>query len=568
MLKLLKPAMVQKLVHFLGPRATTYLVVSIFVGLFFFVIEILFAFTLQVFFLAVGIVSESATTIPLLFKFSNFNLTIFMVFSVGALRGLVQWANFYFTQAISEAFRCEQRARILNWAFHSPSVSSGRVTALFHEHTGSVALSISALQGVAVFLPTSLLLWITLFKLAKIPTLIATSLLVALGFFLRLIDRKISKAGTIASQETNVINARLLLNIKNLLLMQIYGTEKEEENLIRVRLMNYRKQMLNYIRLSGFKYAMPQIVGVGLICMITVLASKTHALTPATLISYFYLFVRFVQTLAETARSMSILSFNRASFSHIRSWWANEGSKVKLDSDYDVGGPEQITLPFKTPVGWRLQNVTFFYPGSTRPVIKYFDLFVRPGETLVITGASGSGKSTLLSLLLGGVSSNEGSIRLVCPDGSELDLKQYRKKLLRTTGYVGPDSFLIEGSVLDNLVYGLDRAVNEEAIREVLQKTECQFVFDLPNGLSHFLTEQGHGLSAGQKQRLSLARAILRNPKVLLLDEATANLDEETESRLVDTLATLKGSMTIVAITHRSAMLRIKDQRVQLNPHA
>jgi ABC-type bacteriocin/lantibiotic exporter with double-glycine peptidase domain len=90
-------------------------------------------------------------------------------------------------------------------------------------------------------------------------------------------------------------------------------------------------------------------------------------------------------------------------------------------------------------------------------------------------------------------------------------------------------------------------------------------VRELPRGLDHALTDQGQGLSAGQKQRLSLARALLKDPAVLVLDEPTANLDDDTEARLVETLRTLKGRMTIVAATHSAAVMAVADRRIRLD---
>ena len=123
---------------------------------------------------------------------------------------------------------------------------------------------------------------------------------------------------------------------------------------------------------------------------------------------------------------------------------------------------------------------------------------------------------------------------------------------------------MIPGTLRDNLVYGLGHGVSDKEIQSALRRADCDFVFQLAQGLEHSLTEQGHGLSSGQKQRLSLARALLRRPTVLILDEPTANLDAQSESRLVEVFLELKKEMTILAATHREAVLAIADQRIQL----
>jgi len=159
----------------------------------------------------------------------------------------------------------------------------------------------------------------------------------------------------------------------------------------------------------------------------------------------------------------------------------------------------------------------------------------------------------------------DGRIDLVV-DGSRAALAGCRPRLMPMVGYVGAESFLVDGTIRENLLYGVPGAPNDAELANALRKAECGFIDDLPKGLEHRLTDQGAGLSSGQKQRLSLARALLRRPKVLVLDEATANLDVATEERLVDTLAQLKSRMTIVAVTHRQALLRLADQVLTLGP--
>ena len=120
------------------------------------------------------------------------------------------------------------------------------------------------------------------------------------------------------------------------------------------------------------------------------------------------------------------------------------------------------------------------------------------------------------------------------------------------------------GTIRDQLMLGQPAQPGAAEIREALALAQCCFVDRLALGLDHPVTEQGGGLSAGQKQRLSIARAILRKPAMLLLDEATSNLDAGTEAAVVAALASLRGRMTIVAITHRDAVLSIADQVVAL----
>jgi ABC-type bacteriocin/lantibiotic exporter with double-glycine peptidase domain len=296
-----------------------------------------------------------------------------------------------------------------------------------------------------------------------------------------------------------------------------------------------------------------------LICVITLAARRYFSTSPGVLVSYFYLVLRLLQLLSTMNGSVSTVLRNWPETKIVWDWWMTSARAASASA---VGAAPSVNGA--RPVGWELKGVRFAYPGVEKPVIENLSLRLEPGQCLVFTGPSGSGKSTLLNILLGGLKPDRGEVS-VLSGGASAPLSSFRPKLYPLIGYVGPESLLVEGTLRENLVYGLTREPAAAELEAALAKAECGFVGELAGGLDYRITEQGQGLSAGQKQRLSLARAFLRGPKVLVLDEATSNLDGETEARLVETLKRVKGEMTIVAATHRSALLSIADQRVSLS---
>ncbi|GIW42604.1 MAG: ABC transporter permease [Candidatus Binatia bacterium] len=201
----------------------------------------------------------------------------------------------------------------------------------------------------------------------------------------------------------------------------------------------------------------------------------------------------------------------------------------------------------------RLEDVSFSYAES--PVLEKASLVVPAGRITVLVGPSGAGKTTVTDLILGMVVPREGRVLVDGVPLEELDLKKWR----RSIGYVPQEPFLLHESVLVNVSLG-DPALRREDVEEALRQAGAwEFVRSLPDGLATRVGERGLGISGGQRQRIALARALVRRPKLLVLDEATAALDPATEASLCATLRSFKGRLTVLAVSHRGAMVEIAD---------
>jgi ATP-binding cassette subfamily C protein len=204
----------------------------------------------------------------------------------------------------------------------------------------------------------------------------------------------------------------------------------------------------------------------------------------------------------------------------------------------------------------RLEGVSFAYQDSGEPlVISDLDLTIQAGQTTAIVGPSGAGKSTIADLVMGLIQPDEG---LVLVDERPLRAEQ-RRAWRSKIGYVPQDTFLFHDTVRENLLWARPGASDGE-IREALRLAAAEdFVFRLPEGMETVLGDRGVRLSGGERQRLALARALLREPSLLILDEATSNLDSENERRIQSAIEVLHGSMTILIITHRLFTTRSAD---------
>lgn len=201
-------------------------------------------------------------------------------------------------------------------------------------------------------------------------------------------------------------------------------------------------------------------------------------------------------------------------------------------------------------------NVTFGYGGET--VIENASFEIKRGETVGIHGVSGGGKSTLLKLMLGLYYDYEGKITVTLENGKSKELSETERNVF---AYVPQDAELFSGSVLENITF--KRECTEEETAAALKAACAEFVYDLPNGLDTLLTERGGGVSEGQKQRLSVCRALLFKAPVLILDEATSALDVETEKKMLENIKAL--GKTVIMVNHRPAAQSFADRSLKVS---
>jgi len=186
------------------------------------------------------------------------------------------------------------------------------------------------------------------------------------------------------------------------------------------------------------------------------------------------------------------------------------------------------------------------------PVLNNISIDIKKGETSAIVGSTGSGKSTLIKLILRLYDSTSGEIKFDETNIKDLEIESLRNKI----GLVSQDIFLFEGTVFENIAYGNLDATNEEVWEAARLSESDKFINLLPNKENTIVGERGQKLSGGQRQRISIARAILKNPEILILDEATSAVDNETEAAIQRSINTLKKGRTVIAIAHRLSTIR------------
>lgn len=230
-----------------------------------------------------------------------------------------------------------------------------------------------------------------------------------------------------------------------------------------------------------------------------------------------------------------------------------------LDAQVDVAEPENPKPLSSGPISVEYDEVTFQYPGRP-PVLDNFKLKLEPNQVTALVGHTGAGKSTVANLAMRSHDVSSGTVRLSGTDIRELSLKELHDKV----GHVAQDPFLFEGSVRDNMLLAKEDATEDEILNALEKACALEFVAALPDRLDTNIGEKGIRLSQGEKQRLTIARVLLKNPPFVILDEATASVDTITERKIQEALDHLVEERTVLVIAHRLSTVRRANKIVVL----
>lgn len=259
--------------------------------------------------------------------------------------------------------------------------------------------------------------------------------------------------------------------------------------------------------------------------------------------------VRIVPSLNRVVATLGAIRSNLPNLQGL----ADEIDRLRGESGRDI--PISPTLGF-TRDDIRIDAVTFQYPDSEVPVLDSISGVIPEGHTVALVGSSGAGKTTFVELLLTLLEPSAGSITV-----GGVSIHDHPVSWREQLGVVTQDVYLQDCSIRENIAFGVDPSdIDEERVIEAVKMAQLRdFVADMPQGLDTLVGYRGTRISGGQKQRIGIARALYRQPQVLVLDEATSALDNETEARITETIKTLHGAMTIIVVAHRLSTVKHAD---------
>ncbi len=349
--------------------------------------------------------------------------------------------------------------------------------------------------------------------------------------------------------KVGILNVRLANNLTGIATIKSYATEQLEEERIREASEAYRQSNKRAIALSSaFSPLIRMIIVIGFTLMlifggIQVLEGRLEVAAYSVMIfltqRLLWPLTRLGETFDQYQRAMA--STNRI-FGLLDMPVTLKSGKKRLPVEHVLGA-----ISF--------ESVKFQYKGRD-VLFDGLNVDIKPGETVAFVGSTGAGKSTIVKLLLRFYDTQEGRIALDGTDIRELNTQDLR----RAIGFVPQDTFLIDGTVRENIAYGKPDATMEEIIEAAKIAEIHDEIMALPQGYDTLVGERGQKLSGGQRQRIAIARAVLKNPPILVLDEATSSVDNETEAAIQRSLDKIILGRTTILIAHRLSTIRNADR--------
>jgi ATP-binding cassette subfamily C protein len=480
-------------------------------------------------------------------------LMIFIFLAIAVKSALVLFANKrvgYTIAHIATDLRTRLLRALLNsrWEFHLKQPVGKLANAMAGEASrASKAFACGATMIVALI--QALVAIIVAFLVSWQATLIAMAggalIIVAVGGLVR----RAKKAGWRQTKLLGSLLSILVDSLQSIKPLKTMAREKSAEVVLNRKTTRLNRALQKQVLAKELLRALQEPLRT-VFLLAGLYAALVYWHMPATtVIVLIFLIARLLKQLGKVQQEYQRMSILESGY------WSLKDTIQKAEAHREIALGSQPAA-FANMI--RLDQVCFSY--ADQQILSNVSMVLARGEMTTIIGASGAGKTTILDLVSGLLRPKKGEIWIDDQPLAEVELQSWRQMI----GYVPQDTVLLHDSVLINVTLGDNRLSEEDAVRALRASMAWDFVKTLPDGIQSSVGERGGNLSGGQRQRVAIARALVHNPKLLILDEATSGLDPESEAAVCDTLRRLKGEITILAISHQSALVEIADNTYRL----
>ncbi|MBC7428141.1 MAG: ABC transporter ATP-binding protein [Bacteriovorax sp.] len=531
---------------FIDPKSRKLLGVSILLGIVWFILELSFVYILQSFLLSLNLLQPDKLQVPSWFPTGIYH-TMILLISFGIIRAFISYAKSFFAiQAMHSSIRyC--RTFLIDRGLDSKYFnSSADYLTLFSDRVNQAGIFVQYLSlGIVCFFSVILFFAFGIFYAPK-EMVFSLTLTVILMIPIKKVTYKIQSVAETLMSEWNGINSKVIMVKRNIFFLAVYDLINFEKKEIRKNLLSFEKSYSHFASASSLLGALPLLVGIFVLSICSYLSVEFFHTDGMKVLSFFYIFLRMTQGLSELNSTYAILKLSYPSFREVK----KSIEDLNLEKEKTLGTKQLVS---GNSVNLSINNLSFGYPNDSL-LFKDLLLNLTPGDKLIIKGPSGAGKSTLLKLILGLEKPTSGNVTINDNAVHELDSK-WRMNL----GYVGPEPFLIPGTIKENLAFGNveTKHLEDSDYNKVLELSGLLGDFKNNNVTLNTSLAEASFLSTGQRQRMAIARAFLRKPSIMIFDEATANLDSETEEQIVSNLKNIGNESITIIVTHKNSFDKI-----------
>lgn len=387
-------------------------------------------------------------------------------------------------------------------------------------------------------------------------TIVTTALLAIIALCNQIFVIKSKKLGKTLSETSKQYSRKVLEFLMGIRLIKTVANEEQEYQSIIGLIEAREKSQLSAQAISGAVGPINEISGIVMILGLIIISRN--------------LFSEQIQSFAPVLLTYLVILFRLLPFvgqlNNARTQFANNSPSAEIAADFLNRDNKPFLsighIPYtKLASGINFEGVSFAYPGHEQLVLDNIDIWIPKGKTIALVGSSGAGKSTIADLLPRFYDPIKGRITIDGKDLKEYDIKSFRQAM----GVVSQDTFLFNNSIAYNIAYGLNNVSEAEIITAAKRANAYEFITQLPHKFDTEVGDRGVMLSGGQRQRIAIARALLRNPDLLILDEATSALDTVSERLVQEAIEELCRDRTTLVIAHRLSTIRKAHQIVVLD---